>query len=417
MGRFARFSGLTDSVARPEMARMTALGDNGAAADLAALWNEGAHHLRDQRPAEALIAFERLAKAEPNSATVWMGVGVAHSRLGDGEQCLAALRRALELEPRNAQALLLSADQYRQAGDSRAASAFYDAVIKVAEGPDGVDPAFQPELARARRMRDQLAETYRGHLLAELDGAALEGPQARRVRRALDLLTGKSRLYLQEPEGFYFPELPNIGYAEREDFPWLAPIEAATEQIRDELLKVLEDEGAFAPYVQPEADRPTFDDRGLLGSPSWTAFHLIKAGEVVAQNAARCPATLAALAHAPLCRIPGRTPTVLFSLLQPGAHIPPHHGFTNARFICHLPLIVPEACAMRVGAETRAWTEGEACVFDDSVEHEAWNRNADRLRVVLIFDVWRPELTEAERVLVADLLQAVDRFGRLPDGD
>src|SRR5581483_11812408 len=145
----------------------------------------------------------------------------------------------------------------------------------------------------------------------------------------------------------------------------LAPVEAATDQIRGELLKVLEDEGAFTPYVEPETDRPVFDDRGLLGSPSWTAFHLIKAGEVVAENAARCPAAMAALAHAPLCRIPGRTPSVLFSLLRPGAHIPPHHGFTNARFICHLPLIVPPDCAMRVGAETRPWVEGQACVFDD----------------------------------------------------
>ena len=168
---------------------------------------------------------------------------------------------------------------------------------------------------------------------------------------------------------------------------------------------------------RPSLNRPFFDDHGMLGNPSWSAFYLIKGGETVDANAARCPATMAAMDEAPLCRIPGRTPSVLFSLLRPGAHIQPHHGFTNARFICHLPLVVPDACAMRVGSETRAWREGEACVFDDSIEHEAWNRNADRLRVVLIFDVWRPELTATERTLVADLLQAVDRFGRLAEAD
>jgi len=104
-------------------------------------------------------------------------------------------------------------------------------------------------------------------------------------------------------------------------------------------------------------------------------------------------------------------PSILFSLLRPGAHITPHHGFTNARYICHLPLIVPEGCAMRVGSETRAWTEGRACVFDDSIEHEAWNRNPDKLRVVMIFDVWRPELSEAEQRLVSTMLQAVDAYG------
>ena len=83
----------------------------------------------------------------------------------------------------------------------------------------------------------------------------------------------------------------------------------------------------------------------------------------------------------------GRTPSILFSLLRPGMHIAPHHGFMNARYICHLPLIVPEGCAMRVGSQTRAWTEGHACLFDDSIEHEAWNKHPDRLRVVLIFDV------------------------------
>jgi aspartyl/asparaginyl beta-hydroxylase (cupin superfamily) len=395
---------------------MTTLGEDGSAQALAALWNRGAAALQAGRPAEALEAFQRLAAAEPRSATAWMGVAMAHRRLDQPAPSLAALQKALALEPRNARALLLSADHYAAAGDARAASAFYDAVLKISE-LEGVDEGFQPELERARRMHAEFAAAYEGHIKDALDAGKLEGRDALRVRRAVDLLTGKRRLYLQEPKGFYFPELPNVGYAEREDFPWLAPIEAATDAIRAELLGVLDAPDAFSPYVEPEADRPTFDDRGLMGSPSWTAFHLIKAGEVVAENAARCPATMAALEAAPLCRIPGRTPTVLFSLLQPGAHIPPHHGFTNARFICHLPLIVPDGCAMRVGAETREWTEGQACVFDDSVEHEAWNKNAQALRVVMIFDVWRPELSETERALVAELLQAVDRFGRLPDGD
>jgi len=116
------------------------------------------------------------------------------------------------------------------------------------------------------------------------------------------------------------------------------------------------------------------------------------------------------LQRLPLCRIKGRTPTALFSLLRPGAHIPPHHGFLNTRLICHLPLIVPPECALRVGNETRAWREGELVIFDDTMEHEAWNRSAE-VRVVLLFDIWRPELTDAERSLVAAMLESIDGFG------
>ena len=90
--------------------------------------------------------------------------------------------------------------------------------------------------------------------------------------------------------------------------------------------------------------------------------------------------------------------------------IPPHHGLLNTRLICHLPLIAPEGCALRVGNETRAWVPGQALVFDDSMEHEAWNLS-DRLRVVLLFDIWRPELSLDERELVAAMLAAVDSYG------
>jgi aspartyl/asparaginyl beta-hydroxylase (cupin superfamily) len=74
----------------------------------------------------------------------------------------------------------------------------------------------------------------------------------------------------------------------------------------------------------------------------------------------------------------------------------------NSRLICHLPLIVPPKCAFRVGNEVREWREGELLIFDDTIEHEAWN-DSERDRVVLIFDIWRPELSERERQEVAAL--------------
>jgi aspartate beta-hydroxylase len=305
----------------------------------------------------------------------------------------------------------MTGNHHATSGDGRAAVAYYRAAVQIASASPAVDPTLKAELERVHQLIQRYAASYEAHLVSELGGRALERPEARRVRQSLDLLLGKSELYLQQPRHYYFPELPNIGYADRAAVPWMDKVEAATGDIRAELLRVLEEDGAFAPYIEPEPNRPQFGNNPMTGNPAWSAFYLWKGGTPQPENLARCPSVMAALQDAPLCRIPGRTPSILFSLLRPGAHIAPHHGFTNARYICHLPLIVPEGCAMRVGAETRAWTEGQGLAFDDSIEHEAWNRHPDRLRVVMIFDIWRPELSETERELVSALLQAVDTYG------
>jgi aspartyl/asparaginyl beta-hydroxylase (cupin superfamily) len=102
----------------------------------------------------------------------------------------------------------------------------------------------------------------------------------------------------------------------------------------------------------------------------------------------------------------------MFSLLAPNTAIPPHVGVNNARLVCHLSLVVPEDCWFRVGAETRYWKRGEAFVFDDTIEHEALNPS-DELRVVFIFDVWHPDLSEVERNAVAALIGSEGGVGAL----
>ena len=150
----------------------------------------------------------------------------------------------------------------------------------------------------------------------------------------------------------------------------------------------------------------------MVGNADWGAFYLWRDGEPVEDNLALFPKTRAALQPVPFAKVEGMSPNVLFSRLRPGAAIPPHNGFVNTRLICHLPLIVPEGCGFRVGSQTRPWVEGELMVFDDSIEHEAWNRS-DRERVVLLFEIWRPELSEEERALVAALLAAIRPEGEM----
>ena len=82
-----------------------------------------------------------------------------------------------------------------------------------------------------------------------------------------------------------------------------------------------------------------------------------------------------------------------FSVLRPGAAIRPHVGYTSDVLRLHLGLVVPcgdpSRAGIRVGHETRGWSEGECLLFDDTQEHSAWNRH-ELPRVVLLVDLLRP---------------------------
>jgi len=186
-------------------------------------------------------------------------------------------------------------------------------------------------------------------------------------------------------------------------------VEAATAEIRAELLEVMKESTAFKPYVESDPTRPRKEQEGMTENPDWGAFYLWRFGEIVAENAARCPRTMEVMAKAPLAAVTNRSPSVLFSLLRPGARIPPHTGLVNTRLICPLPLIVPPDCGFRVGNDTRTPVEGKAWVFDDTIEHEAWNRSG-QTRVILLFETWRPELSVEERAFVGAMFSAIDEY-------
>ncbi len=328
--------------------------------------------------------------------------------LADLPRRVVALERILAADPRNVAALVLRADCFAAMGDTRSAASFYLMAIRAAPPPAKLAADLLAELRRAQQMCQQYAQEYKDHLEQGLADRGFDRDRSSpRFAESLDIVLGKRQIFVQQPRYYYFPGLPQIQFYQREQFPWLDEVEAATDEIRAELLEVLKEPEAFAPYVQGDANRPRKEQMGLLNNPSWSAFYLWKNGEVVPDNAARCPRTLHAIRNAPLAKVPGRSPSVLFSLLKPGAHIPPHTGLVNTRLVCHLPLIVPGKCRFRVGNEQREWQQGKSWAFDDTIEHEAWN-NSDQTRVILLFDIWRPELTEEERSLVVSLFEAID---------
>jgi aspartyl/asparaginyl beta-hydroxylase (cupin superfamily) len=313
------------------------------------------------------------------------------------------------------EALLERGDSYARGGDPKAAMSFYQAALQLARSGRQVDPRRVPDLQRAQAyIRDQ-AQQLHDALDTALDAIRPDDAVDQlRLTHALEMLSGTRTIYPQQPNVLYYPYLAQRQFFEREEFDWVPELEAATPAILAELLALVKSNADFRPYVEDDADRPARDFHGLNNDPSWSALYLYKNGALVEENAARCPNTMAALDKVPLSRIGARTPAVLFSRLEPGAHIPPHSGMLNSRLICHLPLIVPTGCWLRVGNETREWEEGKLLIFDDSIEHEAKNPSGE-LRIILLFDIWRPELGAAEREGISAIFETIDRFQTLPD--
>lgn len=148
------------------------------------------------------------------------------------------------------------------------------------------------------------------------------------------------------------------------------------EAIRDEGLALMEN-GRFVPWREPD-----------LYDGNWDVFGIFWAGRELERRSA-----------APLTRdiLGAWQPSALnggFSLLRPGTEIKPHIGYTSEVIRLHLGLDIPESDANRlgikVGEEARGWANGELMLFDDTIEHSAWNR-CDKARMILLVDLRRPE--------------------------
>lgn len=318
------------------------------------------------------------------------------------------------LEPSGFKVLLQNAWAHEQKGEFRTAAAAWRTALQSIPRllPPTVRPVLEHATAQVAANNAALGEflvDQLGDLRRRFDNENLA-----RFDRCVETLLQRRRVYRPSPSFMYFPNLPGIEFYERQDFPWLDRLEAATADIRAELINVLADgPETLEPYVAVDGV-PQPQWRELNKSRRWGVFFLWKGGEAMVENQARCPKTMAALADWPMCELKGTGPTAVFSILDAKTRIPPHVGVNNARLIVHLPLIVPPGCGFRVGAETRGWTPGEAFVFDDTIEHEAWN-DSDEPRAVLILDTWNPYLSEAERELVTALTAGVgEYYGELP---
>jgi aspartyl/asparaginyl beta-hydroxylase (cupin superfamily) len=370
----------------------------------------------DFATAEGLLM--RAVAQDPKSIPTLLNLAAARRQLGKTAGAYEALHEVLRIDPRHFHALLMLATLEESDGGTRRAAFSYAKAIAQAPPEQYLDPSTRQALARAKEINARHTRELHDFINDRTVDARRHCSAAE--QRRLDIFVGNTlrtrKRYHQEPTDYFYPGLPAIEFYEREEFPWLADFEAATAEIQRELATIVAEDGAgFQPYIHYPDHLPLDQWRELNHSPRWTAFHFFERGKPIEERWRRAPATVRAFNLLPQPDVQLRSPTAMFSVLQPKTRIPPHTGVANFRLVVHLPLVLPADCGFRVGGETRAWRIGEAWVFDDTIEHEAWN-NSDQIRIILICDVWNPRLSEEERAAIAQVIAATDAFhGTQPD--
>ena len=323
------------------------------------------------------------------------------------EDELQALQAALVIDAYCWPALLQKAELHERQGKTKAAALYYRDALKISPPPEYRPEVFKKPLAHAERVVEMYAEALEMTLLQAIDGSS---GLSQRWREAVSIMSGRTQPYVSVCNQLTVPRLPAQPFFRREMFDWVPELEKRTPEIRAEMIAALgEAADEFQPYVQYAPGDPVNQWAELNHSRQWTSFHLYRGGQPVPQNIERCPRTVEALKLIDAVHLAGTCPNVMFSVLQPKAKIPPHHGESNARLVAHLPLVVPDNCLFRVGYDNRRWVEGEVLIFDDTIEHEAWN-DSDEIRVVMLFDVWNPLLSLEERAIVQKMAEAERAF-------
>lgn len=245
----------------------------------------------------------------------------------------------------------------------------------------------------------QLISTMKkgGYYDAVLDA----GPELQRVQDYLRILAGQMEPSCPRPDQRpcypCFPGLEHTPFHETVGFPGVATLESAFEVIRAEAQRLPAD-GLWSYVPKPVGIwRRAWCSLMRSGGAerNWTLYPLYHMGVNFESVSGSCPKTIEIIESLPRVCLDYPWGDALFSLHEPGTHLPAHSSVDNLRVRCHLGLEVPEDSEIRVGDQYRRWDEGKCLLFDDSIEHEVWNRSS-RQRLILIVDFWNPALSDAE---------------------
>jgi aspartyl/asparaginyl beta-hydroxylase (cupin superfamily) len=360
----------------------------------------------------ALEFLKRAAVVTPKEPSVHLNLAYAYQALENPDEEMKSLDAALSGDPFFVPAILMKGALLERQGKQRQAAKIYRDALTALPPTAQLPNELIEQAAHARETVRQDAAELAEYIESSLAPVrSLHGNvQLDRFEECKDAYIGTKRIYVAKPVLLNFPHLPAITFFENEQFPWLEQVLAGTDAMREELLSMVREEREeFRPYVNHPDGIPPNQWVELNHSRRWSALFLWENGKRNDEHCARCPRTAAILENAPLCDALGFAPTGFFSALEPHTRIPPHTGTTNARLTVHIPLVIPEKCGFRVGNDVREWELGNALIFDDTIEHEAWN-DSDELRAILIFDIWNPYLSHAECDHVAALLAGVRTY-------
>jgi aspartyl/asparaginyl beta-hydroxylase (cupin superfamily) len=377
-----------------------------------ALFHLGAYALHKKEPVRAQKFFASALDADPSAAPIALNLAYAYRDMGDAQNEMEAIQRALAIDPHFYPALLAKGAALERTGLKRQAAKIYAQALSEIPHEDDIAPDLREIANHARLAVRDNAGTLKAHIDDRLSAAMLghRGESLERFKECKAIALGEHQVYTQKAAMLLIPWLPPIQFYNNGDFPWIKDIEKMTNGIHEELNKVVAyDKAGFKPYVERPSDEVMDNWRDLNRSPRWSAYFFWKDGRRFDEACDQCPQTVSVKNIAPSMDARNFGPTLMYSVLAPRTHLPAHSSATNARLIVHLPLVVPEKCRFRVGNETREWQEGRAWVFDDTINHEAWN-DSDEFRTILLFDIWNPYLTETERELVPILLNTLNEY-------
>ncbi len=352
---------------------------------------------------DSVELLQRAIKQDPELAEAHHNLGTVMQRLRRPEDALRHHARALELAPDYADARSGRATSLRILGHTAEAIAEFELALDRAPDHADAELGLADALVVAGRDREAFvhyrnAAAIDARCTAALD-RALAGFATRHPREAqigMQRLNAFMKAFILNhgsPRMNKYPGLTARPFHDPSIFPVVRALESAFADIRREI------DGLAAAEFSPELETH------LMKQGNWDVFNFYERGQKNEKNRARCP-TIARIidSHDTLRTLAG----VLYaSRLTPGAHIGAHRGPTNIRMRCHLGIHIPAGdCALRVGNETQSWHEGKCLVFDDSLEHESWN-HTNEPRIVLIVDLWHPELMPVE----ITFLEGLHRYG------
>jgi aspartate beta-hydroxylase len=363
------------------------------------------------KPEAALDHLSVAVRVAPAKAALWRNLGLAHMALEHWPEASSAFAQCLQLAPTmHAARLHLGQCLERQDRHDEATKTYLQALSEAQRAglwlnaettPPWLAETIAHAVSVANRGRNEIHDTLMAPLRARFSAQELARVELA-VRGLLGFETLQSPHPKQQPTFLYFPGLPETPVFERGLFPWFDKLESAFDVIRAEAATVLEARNGLSPFLTLSENDRAADYLGGA-QPAWDAYFFYRHGQRYAEEHASCPQTSAVLESLPLVRIAEHAPEICFSVLGAGSHILPHYGTSNIRSVVHLPLIVPEDCALKVLDSEIPGKAGSCFAFDDTYLHEAWNRSAAP-RVILLMDTWNPHLTEIEKIALAEIV-------------